>query len=479
MSPFISVVLPTYLEGETLRVSIESLISQQFLDFEIIIVQDGGDEITDDVVREYTDSRIVSIRQVNEGLSVARNRGLRSARGEYVCFLDADDMRPGWSLSEMAKTARASDPDCLFSRGLFVDVDGSPQPFFDDAIFDKLKATVGPLNKAFTKDRLPDNALALLYLLEPSSANKLIRTGFLRKVGLKFPPGLFFEDYFFHLRLIEESDCFSFVDMPCFTAFRRYGRPHITDYSGQARFDSLNVTRLCLEYFRRSSGNKVSEVRVAFVCSMLRHLVWSLGRVSIVYRDSYLRELIDVFDDFKDLIDVLSEESISAILDEIPPWAGDVLLCTKAYKSLRGSLLSDRCVYPEQQLAKSLFKFFRGQSHGDLLAGYHRRSEELISTLIEKKITRILVFGAGEVASSFLSVLDGLSCSIQCSTVTVSDVDTAPKFFCSRTVVSLDYALCQAAECIVVCAIHGQAEIIDRIRILARQYDCEAQILRF
>lgn len=85
-----SVIIPVYNKAKTIKASIDSVVSQTERDFEIIIVDDGSTDELKSVLSQYNDLRVV--HQQNGGVSVARNTGIKNALGEYVCFLDADDL---------------------------------------------------------------------------------------------------------------------------------------------------------------------------------------------------------------------------------------------------------------------------------------------------------------------------------------------------------------------------------------------------
>lgn len=96
--------------------AIESVIAQSFPDWELLIVDDGSTDRTGDLIRGFHDDRIVRIRQANRGVSAARNHGLENMRGDYFCFLDADDVLPPRSLE--ARLARfAANPHASFVDG--------------------------------------------------------------------------------------------------------------------------------------------------------------------------------------------------------------------------------------------------------------------------------------------------------------------------------------------------------------------------
>jgi glycosyltransferase involved in cell wall biosynthesis len=89
----ISVVMPVFNRAETVRRAIESVLSQEFADFELIIVDDGSSDTTVDVIRSVADTRIrLLIQARNMGGNAARNRGIGEARAPIVSFLDSDDV---------------------------------------------------------------------------------------------------------------------------------------------------------------------------------------------------------------------------------------------------------------------------------------------------------------------------------------------------------------------------------------------------
>jgi glycosyltransferase involved in cell wall biosynthesis len=89
-SPLISIIIPTYNYGKYLPVALESCLQQTYKNLEIIVIDDGSTDNTREIVERYGD-RIVYIFQENAGVSAARNRGIESATGDFIGFLDADD----------------------------------------------------------------------------------------------------------------------------------------------------------------------------------------------------------------------------------------------------------------------------------------------------------------------------------------------------------------------------------------------------
>jgi len=94
MDKLVSVVVPIYNVDEFLEECIESILSQQYKNIEVILVDDGSTDTCLEICNKYKmkDDRITVIHQANSGLSAARNAGLEIANGEYVTFIDSDDV---------------------------------------------------------------------------------------------------------------------------------------------------------------------------------------------------------------------------------------------------------------------------------------------------------------------------------------------------------------------------------------------------
>ena len=83
--PAVSVIIPTYNRGWMLKEAIDSVLAQDFTDFELIVVDDGSTDDTGQVLAAY-DQKVIALHQSNRGVSAARNRGIGAASGQLIAF---------------------------------------------------------------------------------------------------------------------------------------------------------------------------------------------------------------------------------------------------------------------------------------------------------------------------------------------------------------------------------------------------------
>lgn len=121
--PFFSTIIPCYNRAGLIRQTLDSVFAQEFTDQEVVVVDDGSTDDTLAVLATYGE-RIKVLRQTNQGPGSARNRGIREAVGEYVVFLDSDDLWFPWTLSTLH--------DVLITNALPKIVAGSVIEFTND-----------------------------------------------------------------------------------------------------------------------------------------------------------------------------------------------------------------------------------------------------------------------------------------------------------------------------------------------------------
>lgn len=123
----VSVIVPIYGVEKYIAATVQSVLAQTYKNFELLIIDDASPDRSLEICQQFTDPRITIIRQENRGLAGARNTGIRHATGEYIAFLDGDDL---WLPEKLEKHVShlATFPrvGISFSRSAFIDEAGIP-----------------------------------------------------------------------------------------------------------------------------------------------------------------------------------------------------------------------------------------------------------------------------------------------------------------------------------------------------------------
>ncbi len=113
--PLISIIIPCFNYGNVVGEAIDSCLGQSYTDIEVIVVNDGSEDSTEEVLKAYND-RVKIINQENKGLSLARNVGAEIAQGEWMLFLDADDQLIDGALEGLAACAEHTKAGVVFGK---------------------------------------------------------------------------------------------------------------------------------------------------------------------------------------------------------------------------------------------------------------------------------------------------------------------------------------------------------------------------
>lgn len=114
MSPVISIVVPTYNRSDLIAGTINSILAQTFTEFEIIVVDDGGTDNTEEVLSKIEDTRLHYFNKENGERGAARNFGIKQAKGQYITFIDSDDLLyPNAFENAITNLKQLSFPECF------------------------------------------------------------------------------------------------------------------------------------------------------------------------------------------------------------------------------------------------------------------------------------------------------------------------------------------------------------------------------
>lgn len=129
----VSIITPVYKTGALLRETVDSVRAQKYGQFELLLIDDGSGDDTIRQLPDYNDPRIIISTQVNQGMARTRNNGLKTARGEFVLFLDHDDLIEPDFISERLAVLNAQ-PDKGFAGGIIQTFPDNPKEYMSAAI---------------------------------------------------------------------------------------------------------------------------------------------------------------------------------------------------------------------------------------------------------------------------------------------------------------------------------------------------------
>lgn len=189
----VSVIMPIYNACDYIRPAMDSVLYQTLSEIEVICVDDGSTDHSLNILKEYQarDSRVRIVTETNAGPALARNNGMRRARGEYIAFLDADDFFEPTFLEALYEIAKRDDLDIAISR---YDIYNSRRSRFEPVPRTEHSDIYLP-GKVTSKNEHPDH---ILMSTVGSAWNKLFKRSFVEDKQLSFLTDVrMYEDVYF------------------------------------------------------------------------------------------------------------------------------------------------------------------------------------------------------------------------------------------------------------------------------------------
>lgn len=232
--PLVSVVIPTYNHAHFLGRALQSVLDQTYTNWEAIIIDNHSQDNTDEVVQSFTDPRIILLKIHNNGvIAASRNMGIRAAKGEWIAFLDSDDLWYPKKL-EIAINGIQENPS--------IDVCSTDEILVDETTGNRRLLRYGPYCAEFYKRLLViGNCL--------STSATLVRRDFLCRNNILFREDKEFvtaEDYDLWMLLAQAGAKFKFIH-----SVQGEYLIHATNSSGQVERHSQNVINVIKDHVYR------------------------------------------------------------------------------------------------------------------------------------------------------------------------------------------------------------------------------------
>lgn len=277
--PKVSIIVPIYNARDYLNKCIDSIINQTEKDIEIILINDGSTDNSEEVIKSYKDKRIKYFKNKNQGIGKTRNFGISKATGEYIMFIDSDDYLSKDACKELYIKAKKEDADMVVCD-FYKDTDG----FLEEVILPSFKTSSLDKNKE------------LLLNINLAPWNKIYKTWLIKDNNIKFVENLKYEDAPFVVDAIRFSKKIAKLDKKL-NYYVIHGNSETT-VRDERIFDIIKVVDLIRNKF--SKNKEFSDVLDELTISILMNYniqqreqkSWSVGKRFIDDSFNYLEKNI-------------------------------------------------------------------------------------------------------------------------------------------------------------------------------------------
>lgn len=253
MKELVSIIVPVYNVEKYLERCIQSLVNQTYSELEIILVDDGSTDLSSKICDEWVkrDSRISVIHKKNGGLSDARNAGMKIVKGEYVCFVDSDDVVHKDFLKSLLILLNEYNADF---------VEGVAQKFtekFDTSMDSEIEIEIYNRERAMLE-------LIAERKIRQTVWNKLYRRELIE--GIEFPYGKINEDEFWTYQVIGKVNTVVRTSQVIYGYFQRTGSIMGQNYC-MKRLDVLQAKEERMQYIKKEFPDLYSNAKYDMFCT--------------------------------------------------------------------------------------------------------------------------------------------------------------------------------------------------------------------
>lgn len=315
----ITIIIPIYNAEKYLGKTIESVLSQTYNRWELILVDDGATDETPRICKNYEqkDKRIRYIKQKKSGVSVARNKGLENANGEFICFIDADDYIEENMLELYIKVYEEYKYDLIVS-GYFSEVHINKK-IRSDKVYIK--------NKGYKNiDELKEDFVLLWdkHLLY-NIWNKLYKKEIIKKYNIKFPKENWGEDIQFNREYLLRINTIYNMEN-CLYHYIRGRSETITGKYTKGLYDiRLKEDKEFREYFEKFG---IEKEKYNEFCAR-RHLERTLGCVENIFNSKCE---MTINEKYKEIERIINDDTTRKYLKEIKPKSKKVKILLLPYR---------------------------------------------------------------------------------------------------------------------------------------------------
>lgn len=282
----ISIIVPIYNAEKYLNKCIKSLINQTKENLEFILINDGSTDTSEEIIKNYQDTRIKYFKNKNQGIGKTRNFGIKKSTGKYIMFLDSDDFLATNACEELFKKAEQDKLDLVINNFYRVEEETSKQ---EEVIISKFKNTTLKENKE------------LLLEINLAPWNKLYKSELLKNNKIKFVEDLKYEDAPFVIEAIDKAKRIGQVNK-CLNYYVIHKNSETT-IRDERVFDIIEITDRIRKYFfkRKEYTETVDKLSVRILTNYtIQQRVQKDKEVGIKFIDKAFQYMKENIPDYKD-----------------------------------------------------------------------------------------------------------------------------------------------------------------------------------
>ena len=286
LDKMVSIVVPIYNSEKYLRETIQSVINQSYSDFELLLINDGSTDCTMDILSEIKDKRVKVINKKNTGVSDSRNVAINIAKGEYICFLDADDCYSEYYLERMIHIATENDADMVVCNYM---------PFHNKPVFNM--ENFEPIYVATSEKLIKQGLLTSVW-------TKLIKKSVIEKYSIRFDTNMTFgEDLFFCWKVFLASKKVWFINEKLY-GYRMSDNSATSKYHPNLYQKYKNQFSELKKFGEVVQKNDEYEMDVFFTTRMKSFL------------KMIIREKSSIYSKYKEIIKILNDDVIQKVFND-------------------------------------------------------------------------------------------------------------------------------------------------------------------
>lgn len=278
--PEITIIMPVFNTEAYVDSAVESVLRQTFESFELLLINDGSTDCSLSLLEKWAkkDARVRVFSQSNQGLSGARNTGIAHAKGNFIYFMDSDDLIKRDTLQTCYKCCKENHLDFVFFDA----------ETFADGIQDTTLSTRFNYSRIYIEPNVLLSGIeAFEKLLEydeffSSVCLLFINRTFLTRIGLLFEKGIVHEDELFTTILFMEAHKTSYIPATFFMRRLRNGSIMMVDYSLKNINSYFIVGNRLLDYSKKNA--KMRDVVTIYLSGMMNAAVWKAYKMPLKYR---------------------------------------------------------------------------------------------------------------------------------------------------------------------------------------------------